>query len=161
MIEKFMNEDYEEGENYREFLKLSCQGKVGEICSFCCEWTGPSIERYPKPVPDHSCLPEYHYLSYQETPKEERDSDDWQPRVQATKEHGSGRLVSSDPDCSICRYVYRKKKAEEKAKESKEAKYKLPEDYPWIELYEDVIMLRKLRVPELNKYVNHHGLKQP
>ena len=30
-IEKFMNEHYEEGENYREFLKLSCQEKVGEI----------------------------------------------------------------------------------------------------------------------------------
>ena len=32
-------------ENYRKFLKLSCQEKVGEICSFCCEWT---IERCPK-----------------------------------------------------------------------------------------------------------------
>ena len=61
-------------ENYRKFLKLSCQEKVGEICSFCCEWT---IERCPKPIiPDHFCLPEYHYLSYQKTPKEGRDPDD-------------------------------------------------------------------------------------
>ena len=64
---------YEEGENYREFVKFSCQEKVGEICSFCCEWTGPPIERCLKPIPDHSCLLEYHYLSYQKTPKEERD----------------------------------------------------------------------------------------
>ena len=28
-IEKFTNEHYEEGENYTEFLKLSCQEKVG------------------------------------------------------------------------------------------------------------------------------------
>ena len=38
---------FEKGENYSEFLKLSCQEKVGEICSFCCEWTGPHIERCP------------------------------------------------------------------------------------------------------------------
>jgi len=30
-IEKFMNEQYEKGENYREFLKLSSQEKVGEM----------------------------------------------------------------------------------------------------------------------------------
>lgn len=57
-IEKFTNEHYEVGEYSREFLKLLCQEKVGEICSFCC-----------KPIPDHSCLPKYHYLSYQKTPK--------------------------------------------------------------------------------------------
>jgi len=28
-IERFMSERYEEGENYREFLKFSCQGEVG------------------------------------------------------------------------------------------------------------------------------------
>ena len=28
------------------------------------------------------------------------------------------------------------------------------------ELCEDVTKLKKLRVPELNKYLNHHGLKQ-
>lgn len=149
-IEKFLNEHYEEGENYREFLKLSCQEKVGEICSFCCEWTGPPRERYPKQVPDHSCLPEYHYLSYQKTPKEGHDPDDWQPRVQAKKEHGSGRLVLSDPE-SIALFAVkfivkskfvvdylqhlevlefkRKKRTEEKAKLSREAKDKSYEDY--------------------------------
>ena len=33
-IEKLTNEHYEEKENCREFLKLSCQEKVGEICFF-------------------------------------------------------------------------------------------------------------------------------
>ena len=55
-IEKFTNEHNEEGENYRESVKFSCQEKVGEICSVCCEWTGPPIERGLKPIPDHSCL---------------------------------------------------------------------------------------------------------
>ena len=34
-IENFMNEHYEEEENYREFLKLSCQEKVGKIDLLC------------------------------------------------------------------------------------------------------------------------------
>ena len=72
-IEKFINEHYEEGENYREFLKFSCGVKVGQVCSF---WTGPPIGRCPKPFPDHACLPKYHYLPYQQTPNEGRDSDD-------------------------------------------------------------------------------------
>lgn len=33
-------------------------------------------------------------------------------------------------------------------------------DYPWTELCEDVTKLKKLGVPELNKYLKHHGLKQ-
>ena len=54
----------------------------------------------------------------------------------------------------------RKKGAEEKVKESREAKDKSYKDCRWTELYEDVTKLKKLRVPELNKYFNHHGLKQ-
>ena len=77
-----MTEHYEEGENYREFLKFSCSEKVGANCSFCKEWTGPLIDRCPKPFPDHSRLPEYHYLPYNNTPREGRTPDDWQPRVQ-------------------------------------------------------------------------------
>ena len=54
----------------------------------------------------------------------------------------------------------RKKGAEEKAKDSREAKDKLFEDYHWTEeLGEDVTKLKKLRVPELNKYLNYHWLK--
>ena len=36
---------------------MYCQEKVEEICSFCCKRTGPPIERCPKSVSDHSCLP--------------------------------------------------------------------------------------------------------
>ena len=51
------------------------------------------------------------------------------------------------------------KRAEEKAKESREAKDNSFEDCPWTELCEGVTKLKKLRVPELNKYLNHHELK--
>ena len=50
-----------------------------------------------------------------------------------------------------------KKRVEEKAKERREAKDKSYEDYPWTALCEDVMKLKKLSVPELNKYLNHHG----
>ena len=52
----------------------------------------------------------------------------------------------------------RKKRVEEKPKESAEAKDKSYEDYPWTELCKDVTKLKKLCLPELNKYLNR--LKQ-
>ena len=47
--------------------------------------------------------------------------------------------------------------AAEKAEESREAKNKSYEYYPLILLCEDVTKLKTLRVPGLNKYLNHHG----
>ena len=52
------------------------------------------------------------------------------------------------------------KRAEEKAKESWEAKDESYEDNPWTELCKDVTKLQKLCVPEQNNYLNHHELKQ-
>ena len=176
-----MSEHYEEGENYREFLKFSCQGEVGRVCSFCSEWAGPPMGRCPKPYPDHSCLPEYHYLPYQQTLNEGREVDDWQPRVQLKNQHASGAVVLTDPE-SVAAFAdkfivkskfvidhlhrlevmefKRKKRMEEKARESRETKEKSYDDYPWADLCEDAAKLRKLRVPELNKYLKHHELKQ-
>ena len=54
----------------------------------------------------------------------------------------------------------RKKRMEERARESSEAKGKSYEDYPWAELCEDVSRMKKLRVPELDRYLKHHGLKE-
>ena len=165
-IEKFRTEHYEERENYREFLKFSCREKVGANCSFCKEWTGPLIDRCPKPFPDHSCLPEYHYLPpYNNTPREGRNPDDWQPRVQLKKERGSGRLVLSDSESVAAfsdkfivkpKFVVehlkhlevvdfkKKKRAEERAKESQKAKEKNYEDYAWKDLWEDLTKVQKL-----------------
>ena len=97
------------------------------------------IGRCPKPFPDHSCLPEYH-IPYQQTPNEGRDVDDWQPRV-LKKQHASGTLaltrkktnsLSNQSLWSIKHQVMefkRKKRMEERARESREAKekrYELP-----------------------------------
>ena len=53
-IEKFMCEHYEEGDD-REHVKFSCSATTGKACSFCNEWSGPPIEKCPKPYPDYSC----------------------------------------------------------------------------------------------------------
>ena len=52
----------------------------------------------------------------------------------------------------------KKKRAEERAKESQKAKEKNYEDYAWKDLCEDPTKLQKLRVAELNKYLKHRRL---
>ncbi len=52
----------------------------------------------------------------------------------------------------------KKTRAEERARESQNAKEKNDEDYAWKDLCEDSTKLKKLRVPELNKYLKHHRL---
>ncbi|PFX31115.1 hypothetical protein AWC38_SpisGene4053 [Stylophora pistillata] len=135
--------------------------------------------RCPKPFPDHSCLPVYRYLSYNNTPREGRNVDDWQPRVQLKREHGSSRLVLSDSE-SVAAFsdkfivkpkfvveylthldmvdLKKKKRAEKREKESQKAKEKNYEDYAWKDLCEDPTKLKKL--PELNKYLKHHRLEK-
>ena len=51
-----------------------------------------------------------------------------------------------------------KKRLEERARESREAREKSYEDYHWANLCKDATKLKKLRVPGLNKYLKHHGL---
>ena len=46
-----------------------------------------------------------------------------------------------------------RKGIEEMARESRESKRKPYEDYPWANLCEDVTKMKKLRVPELDKYL--------
>ena len=54
----------------------------------------------------------------------------------------------------------REKREKETAKKSGEAKDKSYEDYSWFKRCEDVTKLEKVRVPEQNMFLNHHGLKQ-
>lgn len=50
----------------------------------------------------------------------------------------------------------KKKRLEERARESREAREKSYEDYHWANLCEDATKLKKLLVPELNKYLKQH-----
>ena len=169
-----MCEHYEEGDNYREYLKFSCSAKTGKACSFCNEWCGPPIEKCPKPYPDYSCLPEFHYLQhYSETPKENREPDDFQPRTQFKKVHESGKLTLSDSEnvaafadkfivktSLVDEYLhhtevkaFKKTRAEEAKEKLRVAKEKKYEDYDWMRLCGEGGELHKPRVSELNKYL--------
>ena len=97
-IEEFMNNHYAEGDNYREYVRFTCQEKVGQSCSYCVSWIGPEIHRTPRPYPNHSVLPEYHYLPYHQTPIEGRSVDDWQPRVQLKEAFSREEVSSSEPE---------------------------------------------------------------
>ena len=52
----------------------------------------------------------------------------------------------------------KKKRAEERAKESQKATEKTHGNYAWKDLCEDPIKLKRLQVPEPNKYLKHHRL---
>ena len=54
----------------------------------------------------------------------------------------------------------KKKRAEERARESQKTKEKVYADYAWKDLCEDSTKLKQLRVSELNKYLKHHGIHQ-
>ena len=108
--------------------------------------------------------------------KEDREPDDWQPRAQLKKKSEDGTLVLSDAELlkgaalvvdylrhleviqfTVCK---KKKRTEERAKESREAKERSYEDYVWADLCKDAAEMKKLRVPELNKYLKQHSVHQ-
>ena len=94
--------------------------------------------------------------------------------MQLKKQHASGTVVLTDPESVAVKSKFlvdrlhqlevmefkRKKRMEETARESRETKEKSYKHYLWADLCEDAAKLRKLRVPELDKYLKHHGLKQ-
>jgi len=172
-----METHFEEGENYREFLKCSCQD---ETCTSCESWTGPQISKCPRPYPDSSRLPDYHYLPYHQTPTDGRSPDDWQPRVQSQKEFDEGQLSTSNAE-SVSKFAdkfivknqlvverlhhlekkefKKRKRMAEKAKERKEMNEKQFSDYDWQVLIEQN-KLSSLKVQELNKYLNYYKLNR-
>ena len=54
----------------------------------------------------------------------------------------------------------KKKREEERVRESHKTKEKVYADYAWKDLCEDSTKLKQLRVPERNKYLKHHGIHQ-
>ena len=177
-IEGFVSSHYEERENYRDFIKYGCSTEVGPTnCSFCRRWTGPVFGRCPKPVPDHAQPPAHHYPAYT---VEGRTVDDLQSCVQLKQSHEKSEISLSDEDSVAAfadRYIVkpkfvvsylqhldvldfkRNKRKEERAKTKKEEEEKACGDYDWEVLCENSEELNRLSVPELEKYLNHHGIQ--
>ena len=72
-----------------------CEDRTGELCSICEECPWPRCLPGPRPYPDKSRLPEFHYLPADKTPIENREVDDYQPRVQLTKLY-QAKIITSD-----------------------------------------------------------------
>lgn len=184
-IYNFIDNHYEHGELYIEYLKGDCVKKCGELCSFCrkTEWTGPVMGRIPRPIPDKTRLPEYHYQAVFDTPctKEDgtpREPDDFMPRAQLRKAFAEGHISLDDTkaidefaDKHIVQREYvvqyithlqnlqRTKAIRDRTKKAQkdEKKNKTVQDYNWQQIIENGT-LGKLTVPELDKYLNHHAL---
>ena len=53
-IELFIDNHYQIGELYQEFIKEGCKKTAGDISDFCnsCTWVGPHMDRIPRPELD-------------------------------------------------------------------------------------------------------------
>jgi hypothetical protein len=166
-----------------EYIKEACVEKTGELCSFCNEskWTGPNMLRIPRPWPDHTQLPSYHYNHVQDTPIEEREPDDYQPRANLKRafNNQSVTLDGAESISTFCdKYIVTEKVVREylehlqnlnRIKEIRvsdrqrgrvEKQNKQYDDYMscmWDTLVEQG-EIGTLLVSELDKYLHYHSL---
>ncbi|KAL9965167.1 hypothetical protein ACROYT_G028930 [Oculina patagonica] len=130
-----------------EFLKSDCSkiSSDGQPCTECKsnEWISPPMCRIPRPMPDVSKLPEYHYKDVfqccDDNDEEVRPPDDWQPRHNI-KQREKKNLRQKD----------RLEKRQEKQQKGFD-------QYNWDTLCRSG-EIQKLNIQELEKYLNHFKL---
>ena len=178
LIQTFMEQHFEVGEKYMEYVRYCCNSSY---CSHCNEsgWVGSACYKIPKPMPDYGA-DGMHYMSVLNTPSEIdgvcRTIDDFQPRKQVK---GHLQKLSTEEEIEefskkyivdrtlLTKYVehlklleINKSKRAEKRKIAKEQQNsKSFKDYDWPVLLKDGLV-KKLRVTELDKYLNHFRLCQ-
>ena len=160
---------------------MSCQEKNGELCEHCraTKFVSPSpATPTPRPFPDYSKLPDFHYLPSTKTPTSGRKPDDYQPRApikqmfqegklkagdkKAIKEFSEKYIVSeklvADYSDHLTDIEMRKDKRptdnDRKRAQRKQQEYN---DIDWEDLYHRN-QLSSLRVGELELYINHHNI---
>ena len=95
-----MEEHYDFGELYVEFIHGNCASKQGELCAHCVQkgWSRPPMnDPIPRPMPNEETLPNYHYKSVLDTPAKAEDGkprkiDDFQPRANICSQFAEGKL---------------------------------------------------------------------
>jgi hypothetical protein len=176
LIQTFMEEHFEVGEKYMEYVRYFCNSSS---CRHCNEsgWVGSACHKIPKPMPDYSA-DGMHYMSVLNTPSHingaPRTVDDFQPRKQVkdnlqklstdeeieefSKKYIVDRtLLKKYLDHLKVLEINRSKRAEKREIEKRQQNKKTFEDYDWPVLLKDGLV-KKLRVAELDKYLNHFGL---
>ena len=96
-ISEFITHHYSSGELYMEYIKY-----IENKCSFCIAspWRSPTQKGVPRPMPDVSKLPSYHYLDVFDTPLVDnnklRPPDDFMPRAVVKKLYKEGELQNME-----------------------------------------------------------------
>ena len=184
-IESFLLTHFERGQKYMEYIKFACNETTGSLCDYCLKhpWVGPPCQKIPWPFPDYSKHPKYKYLHVSVTPREtenrQRKVDDFQRRINIKDAVQNGLLKIDDQE-NLSKFfdkfiaeqhlvikcveqlrikeINRIKRKEERRQASEREQNKTFDDFGWKKLSE-TNQLEKLRVPSLNKYLLHHGLK--
>ncbi|PFX12861.1 Transient receptor potential cation channel subfamily A member 1 [Stylophora pistillata] len=181
-IESFMEDHYIRGELFMEFCRDACKESREEssnLCSWCSNnrWVGPETERIPQPVPDSNNPG--HFMDIYQTESTGRTPDDYLPRKcikDLYEEHSDSIRNDQDTMKSFCskynveekhviayvnhlkdieiRKDIRTRAAQERRRQEAERTYK---DFQWDNLIEGG-KVQKLRVRELDLYLNKHGL---
>ena len=96
-IETFIDEHSERGELFLEYRLGACT-KDGDyaMCQFCKDKIANVVAKSPRPYPDHQMLDRYKYLELQDTPLDERETDDFAPRVNLKCCFNTGNISSTD-----------------------------------------------------------------
>ena len=137
------------------------------------------MQRIPRPWPDESKLPDYHYLGVFDSPTgADRSHDDWQPRHNMKKKFQDGtlKLDNEDSICSFSRQfivdkdfvkeylqhlvelkLMRSLRTLDRHQKRRDKQTKLFDDYDWEGLIRSG-QLSKLSISELEKYLNKFSL---
>ena len=77
----------------------ACQERNGQLCKFCGkdETTSAPLPTL-RPYADYGKLPNLHYLSWNATPTNGHEPDDFQPRAQIKRLFEESKLVSGDSE---------------------------------------------------------------
>ena len=178
-VEKFIEQHFEIGELYMEYVKCACQAS-GEKCKYCTEhpWIGPEISRVPRPQPaDGELLPlSATPLTMPDGTK--REVDDYQPRAQLRKYFAVGLIKSENADqvLDFCRsfaveeklvrqqlthFEYLHFKQQKRMKQRQKQKQNVPEqkfaDIDWEAVYTQR-KIKTLKVVQLNLYIREKKL---
>lgn len=97
-IYTFIDAHFIIGEMFLECLKGSCENTTGALCDYCSlNEKCPGIDRVPRPFPDFESAG-LHQLPMNKTPKVNRITDDFHPRVQLKKAYVLGECTLDTPN---------------------------------------------------------------